>query len=58
MNPLIVMMLVPLFTLGIYPHIGRFAVAAAADVVRNVSGERHRFWSWHCFRHASKPARN
>jgi POT family proton-dependent oligopeptide transporter len=25
MNPLIVMMLVPLFTLGIYPHIGRFA---------------------------------
>jgi POT family proton-dependent oligopeptide transporter len=25
MNPLIVMLLVPLFTLGIYPHIGRFA---------------------------------
>ncbi len=25
MNPLMVMMLVPLFTLGIYPHIGRFA---------------------------------
>ena len=25
MNPLIVMILVPLFTLGIYPHIGRFA---------------------------------
>ncbi|MGA2279348.1 MAG: POT family MFS transporter [Verrucomicrobiota bacterium] len=25
MNPLMVMILVPLFTLGIYPHIGRFA---------------------------------